>query len=58
VTDFRDWPFSSYHTLLSDKPSLLEKNAIIDWFGNEDAFRSFHHKETDEKMIEIFLFDE
>ena len=30
VGDFRDWPFSSYHTLLSTKPTRLQREEVLD----------------------------
>lgn len=42
IEDFRDWKWSSYNSLLSDKPSKLKKQEVIKWFGNEEGYRHYH----------------
>src|SRR5690606_20583846 len=42
VTDFRHWPHSSYQALLSEKPTLLSRDALHAQFGGLDAFIAFH----------------
>ena len=52
VNDFREWPFSSYETILSDKPTELAKTAVLKWFDTLANYKhshqppdlnSFHH---------------
>lgn len=45
VGDFLDWPHSSYHSMISERPTKLARTKIIDWFGGRDAFLIFHGKE-------------
>lgn len=42
VTDFREWPYSSYHTLLSDRPTRLHRRRVLDWFGGATRFAEAH----------------
>ena len=58
VDDFRDWPHSSYHAYLSHKPTKLEKQGVIAWFGNANRYTSFH--QSDFSMVDLreVLFDE
>ena len=44
VKDFRDWNFTSYHSLLSNNSDndFLEKAKVIEWFGNKSFFREAH----------------
>ncbi|MCI0521888.1 MAG: transposase, partial [Chloroflexi bacterium] len=37
VQDFRDWPYSSYQTLLSPRPSRLSRDEVLAWFGSREA---------------------
>ncbi len=46
--DFTNYPWSSYQSLLSNQATLLERKAVIAWFGNKDNFRSFH--QTQQKL--------
>ena len=42
IKDFRDWEFSSWHGLLNNEPSFLEKQEVIEWFGNKEHFIKAH----------------
>lgn len=41
VTDFTDWPWSSWHNLLSG-PATPLRNEIMNWFGGADLFIKTH----------------
>ena len=43
VDDFRDWPWSSYNSIISDKPTRLKKQEILEWFKGPNAYREFHN---------------
>jgi putative transposase len=43
VEDFRDWPYSSYHALLSDKPTHLQREVVLDWFDGAHNMAAMHH---------------
>lgn len=55
VPDFREWPYSSYHALLSDQPTRLERAVVLDWFGGPQAFRQFHTTPVDESSISAYI---
>jgi len=55
VNDFRDWPWSSYGTMIADKPTKLQRTDVIDWFGNRKQFIESHQHEVDEKLIKHLL---
>jgi putative transposase len=40
--DFSTYPYSSYRKLLSNKPTLLQRNEVMEWFGGNAAFINFH----------------
>jgi putative transposase len=42
VTDFRNWPYSSYQTILTDKRTNLNREAVLSWFGNVQGFHQGH----------------
>lgn len=58
VKDFRDWPYSSYHALLSDKPTRLARSDVLDWFGGPQNLRQFHHMPMDESLITAYIGDD
>ena len=58
VKDFRDYPYSSYHLFLMDKPSLVRRTEVLDWFGGRDDFIRLHQNFADEKDLQDLLMDE
>jgi putative transposase len=42
VTDFRDWPYSSYHAYLSTHPTHLPREQVVAWFGGAPALAVAH----------------
>ncbi len=46
--DFTKYLYSSYQSLLSDKPTLLMREQVINWFGNKEQFEKFHRGNQDD----------
>ncbi len=44
VKTILDWPWSSYHSILSKAPTMLLRNEVIEWFGGIDQFIIFHQQ--------------
>ena len=44
VKNLADWRWSSYPLLLSENPSLLMREEVINWFGNKTEFEQFHQQ--------------
>jgi putative transposase len=42
VKDFRDWEFTSWHSLTGNNESFLEKDQVFDWFSGRDHFIKAH----------------
>jgi len=42
VADFREYPYSSYRAMLSDKPTRLKREQVLEWFGGKAAFEQAH----------------
>jgi REP element-mobilizing transposase RayT len=53
VTDFREWPYSSYHTLLSAKPTHLKRDQVLAWFSNADNLVATHRELIIELQMEV-----
>ena len=58
VSDFRDWPYTSYDAILSDKPTRMEKAAVLDWFDGLGGFVEAHRAETEERLISHLVDDD
>ena len=40
VDDFRAWPYSLYDALCTEKPTRVQRDVVLDWFGGPEAFGS------------------
>lgn len=57
VTNLNDWEFSSYHSLVTDKPTNLKRDEVLSWFNGKDKYQVFQKEEAELKMLEQILFD-
>ncbi|RMF28592.1 MAG: hypothetical protein D6765_05785 [Bacteroidetes bacterium] len=58
IADFRDYPHSSWNSLLAFAPTRLERETVLQWFGGRDAFLQFHlekqtHPDLSKYVIEV-----
>ncbi len=51
VDDFRAWPYSSYHVLRSTKPTHLQRDDVLAWFGGLAGLEAAHGQEIAEHRI-------
>ncbi len=58
VDDFRDWTYSSYHAILSQKPTRLKRDAVLDWFDNAAAFQASHQQDVNQALIAPLISDD
>jgi hypothetical protein len=42
VKNLDEWEHSSYNSFLSKHNTSLEREAVLDWFGGIEGFKSFH----------------
>lgn len=42
-----DWPHSSIHAYYFDKPTKLDKEQVLKWFGDKQEFWRFHQHKPD-----------
>jgi len=58
VEDFRDWPWSSYGAILSQKPTRIDRTAVLEWFNGRQEFIASHQHDPDEKLIAHLIEDD
>ena len=51
VADFREWPYSSYHSLLAAQPTRLQREEVLAWFDGAAGFVAAHEQGGDEERI-------
>jgi putative transposase len=44
--NFQDYPWSSYQSFLSDKPTHLKREEVLEWFGGKEAFIKTHQENS------------
>lgn len=58
VKDFRDWKWSSYGLLLSEKPTKLNREVVMEWFGNKQAYIELHEQWVSDANAKWFAEDD
>ncbi|MEM9894997.1 MAG: transposase [Bacteroidota bacterium] len=49
----KEWKFSSYETILSDKPTQILREEVLSWFGGREEFERFHESFSQEEISDI-----
>jgi putative transposase len=44
VKDFRDWKYSSYGIILSEKHTNLKRSEVLEWFGGKQSYLELHEQ--------------
>lgn len=44
VRHLTDWRYTSYQAILSDQPTQVSRQAVLDWFGGREEFIRHHHR--------------
>ena len=60
VSDFREYPYSSYQTMLSEKPTQIKRYQIkryqvLDWFDGKATFIAKYQELADETEIRALI---
>jgi putative transposase len=58
VDDCHDWPYSSYRAVLSTKPTRVQRESVLDWFGGRPGFEEAHTLEVEEGVIEALIVED
>jgi REP element-mobilizing transposase RayT len=58
VTDFGEWPYSSYQAILSSKPTRVKRDRVLAWFDGPDAFRTVHLQAIEDATIAPLIGDD
>ncbi len=55
VAHFRQWPHTSYLALLSEQPTRLARETVLDWFLGREWFDDAHWQPVDESRIGFLI---
>jgi len=50
--DFRDYPWSSYSSIISKKSSKVKREKVLEWFDGKENFIDVHRKIVDRNMVQ------
>jgi REP element-mobilizing transposase RayT len=57
VNSIDDWSFSSYRAFLSANKTKLKRAAVLEWYGNQQDFKSAHKSENTSLPDKSLLID-
>jgi REP element-mobilizing transposase RayT len=57
VADFKEYPHSSYQTILATQPTKLAKAEVLDWLGGTTAYVQFHQQPEKGHLAFAIEFD-
>lgn len=49
-----DWRWSSYHIILSDAPTMINREKVLNWFGGKEGFVQYHQQPINFKGKDMF----
>jgi putative transposase len=55
--DFKDYPWSSYGSIISVKPTKLSRNKVIGWFDDKANFMEIHKQEVNNNLIKELMIE-
>ena len=55
--DYESWKYSSYNALLSDKPSKVNKEYVLNLFGSKKEFIAFHVENKTKRGLKDYLLE-
>ncbi len=58
VEYFREWKWSSYGALASEKPTRLKRDVVLDWFGGRQQYLDLHQEWVTEAQSKWFAEDD
>ena len=58
IPDFREWPYSSYHALLSARATRLRRDETLAWFDGRESFVRMHGEDELADGVSIFAPDD
>ena len=57
VKDFKEWEYSSYHTILENNNNFLASQKVLDWFGGVVAFEKAHEGRYTQNDMGKFIIE-
>jgi putative transposase len=55
--DFMNYPYSSFQPIISNTPTIIEREEILEWFGRKDEFVKFHLSDNELDHIDGLILE-
>ncbi len=56
--DYKEWPYSSFASMISNGNTKLQRNEVIGWFGGKDELLAAHSQYIDFKELDRFIIED
>lgn len=56
--DFRDWKYSSYGIVLTEKKTIVKRDEVMNWFGTKEEYLSLHNQWVTDVQAKWFAEDD
>jgi hypothetical protein len=57
ISDFREWPWSSYRVILDDQPTRILRADVLVWFGGRTPFIALHETDPDSQQNADYVIE-
>jgi len=58
IDNFQLWPYSSYQTILSHKPTHIHREDVLTWFGDGKAYQAYHQEMETVRQLEGMISED
>lgn len=58
VKDFRDWKYSSYGIILTEKHTVIKRSEVMKWFGTKEEYLTLHNEWVSDAQAKWFAEDD
>jgi putative transposase len=52
-----DWCWSSYNSILTNTPTNLQRQKVLEWFGGTEKFIEYHTQQIHLKNAEVVEYE-
>lgn len=57
VANFKDWPYSSYHSIIDNNNEIVAVDKVLEWFGGRQPFIDQHEGRYEQNSYQNILLE-
>jgi REP element-mobilizing transposase RayT len=58
IDDYKLWPYSSYQIILSEKPTHVQREQVLTWFGDRKDYQTYHQEMETKEGLEVLISED